>query len=66
MSEQTRATLQALRAELNPYGWGVLHDPWTGHWLVVRAQDHIIARNADELRQWALSLWHDTVTMPAI
>lgn len=58
--------LAALRAELNPYGWLVLFDPWTARWLAVSAREHAAADTAQELRARILNLWRDTAAMPAL
>lgn len=59
-------TIARLRAELNPYGWGVLYDPWTGRWLAVSAREHAAADTPGELRARVLNLWRDTAVMPAV
>lgn len=58
--------LAALRAELNPLGWLVLHDPWSGRWLAVSAREHATADTPGELRARILNLWRETATMPVI
>lgn len=56
--------LAALPAGLNPYGWLVLHDLWTGRWLAVSAREHAVAATPQELRARVLNRWRDTAAMP--
>lgn len=59
--------LLSLRHEVNPRGWGILHDVYFGRWYAVRGSaEWAVAATAAEMGARLAAVEQDTATMPAV